>query len=113
MGAIIGAVLGIASIFVEWIAGSNPYGKIEADLNYLSQLATKSKDQLELNVKNVESLVPSRENAEFSWVFELNQGLALPQIKGLVKRYRQVTFDLTKQQPTQHDGYWVMGKCFI
>ena len=82
IGAVIGAVLGLASILVEIFAAFNPYTKINQDIDLIKKLTDNSKKILDQNMKNLQKMVPSRGNFSFSWVFEANEGLMLEFVRG-------------------------------
>lgn len=111
IGAIVGAVLSITSIIIE-IIYSNPYPKIEQDINMLQQLTTKSKEQLDADIGNLHQLIPRNVDFKFSWVFEMNQGLVIEGVQGrAVERGIEAKFELPRQNPPrEEDGYITIGK---
>ena len=111
IGAIVGAVLSITSIIIE-IIYSNPYPKIEQDINMLQELTTKSKEQLDADISNLHQLIPRHVDFKFSWVFEMNQGLAIEGVPGrIVEKGNDVKFEFPRQNsPREEDGYIIIGK---
>eukprot|EP00795_Rhopilema_esculentum_P015536 gene15536-6799_t len=110
VGAIVGAILGIASVLVEVIASLNPYKQIEQDIQLIRDLTTNSKKLLDVDKEKLKEMVPSQSNFTFSWIYEMNQGLALEYVKGRdEENYVPVKFrrELT---PREVDGYLVVGK---
>ena len=110
VGAIVGAILGIASVLVEVIASLNPYKQIEQDIQLIRDLTTNSKKLLDVDKEKLKEMVPSQSNFTFSWIYEMNQGLALEYVRGRSDdNYRPVTFR-RETTPREVDGYLVVGK---
>ena len=110
VGAIVGAILGIASVLVEVIASLNPYKQIEQDIQLIRDLTTNSKKLLDVDKEKLKEMVPSQSNFTFSWIYEMNQGLALEYVKGRdEENYVPVKFR-RELAPREVDGYLVVGK---
>ena len=109
VGALIGAILGLASIMVEIFTALNPYRQIEQDVRMIKDLTDRSKKMLERNIKDLPNLVPQRDHFEFSWVYQLNQGLLVENIQGRWTSLSQrVEFKL-ENPPKEENGYLVVG----
>ena len=104
-------ILSFASLLISLIGcadcGSD-FAEYEKDL--VLSLKQKSVDQLDDNLRKLESLNPGQNVLSHSYVFQLHQGLATTEIRGIPGRDHPVKFDLSKEQPTEKDGYWVMGE---
>ena len=104
-------ILSFASLLISLIGcadcGSD-FAEYEKDL--VLSLKQKSIHQLDDNLRKLESLNPGQNVLSHSYVFQLHQGLATTEIRGIPDRDHPVEFDLSKEQPTEKDGYWVMGE---
>ena len=110
VGAVIGALLGIASIIVEIVAALNPYTQINKEIKLIKTLRDNSKKLLDADMKNLASLVSSRSNFTFSWVFEANQGLMVEYIHGRVRDWEDPLKFRLETPPKEEGGYMVVGK---
>lgn len=110
VGAIIGALLGIASIIVEIVAAFNPYTRINKEIKFIKTLRDNSKKLLDADMKNLASLVSSRNNFTFSWVFEANQGLMVEYIHGRIKDWDDPLKFRLETPAREESGYIVVGK---
>ena len=110
VGAIVGALLGIASIIVEIVAAMNPYTRINKEIKMIKTLRDNSKKLLDADMKNLASLVTSRSNFTFSWVFEANQGLMVEYIHGRVRDWEDPLKFRLETPPKEEGGYMVVGK---
>lgn len=87
VGALVGAILGLAAIMVEIFTALNPYRQIESHVKMIRDLTDRSKKLLDRNIQDLPSLVPQRDHFEFSWVYEVNQGLMIENIQGRLKKW--------------------------
>eukprot|EP00795_Rhopilema_esculentum_P015537 gene15537-6800_t len=110
VGAIVGAILGIASVLVEVIASLNPYKQIEQDIQLIRDLTTNSKKLLYVDEEKLKEMVPSQSNFTFSWIYEMNQGLALEYVKGRDEENCVPVKFRREPAPREVDGYLVVGK---
>ena len=111
VGAIIGAVLCVASVVVDIISSLNPYRQIDRDISLIKELTTNSKKLLDFDQEKLHQFVPSHVNFKFSWVYEMNQGLALEYVRGRGSDYYvPVTFRLEVPPKKDEDEYLTVAE---
>lgn len=111
IGAIIGAVLCVASVIVDIISSLNPYRQIDRDISWIKELTENSKKLLDFDQEKLNQFVPKHVNFQFSWVYEMNQGLALEYVRGRVDEYyKSVTFRLERPPKKDESGYITIGE---
>lgn len=109
VGALVGAILGLAAIMVEIFTALNPYRQIESHVKMIRDLTDRSKKLLDRNIKDLPNLVPQRDHFEFSWVYEVNQGLMIENIQGRLQMWgHHVTFK-PENPSKEKNGYLVIG----
>lgn len=111
VGAIIGAVLCVASVIIDVISSLNPYKQIDRDISLLEELTENSKKLLDFDKEKLNQFVPSHAKFKFSWVYEMNQGLALEYVRGRASEYYvPVKFRLERPPKKDEDGYITIGE---
>ena len=111
VGAIIGAVLCVASVIIDVIASLNPYKQINRDIELIKELTTNSKKLLDFDQEKLNQFVPSHAKFKFSWVYEMNQGLALEYVRGRASEYYvPVKFRLELPPKKDEEGYIIVGE---
>lgn len=109
VGALVGAILGLAAIMVEIFTALNPYRQIESHVKMIRDLTDRSKKLLDRNIQDLPSLVPQRDHFEFSWVYEVNQGLMIENIQGRLKRWGHHVMFKPENPSKEENGYLVIG----
>lgn len=117
VGAIIGCLLGLASIIIDLINSANPHGTIKDHLETIQKLKEGSLQYLDNDINLTESITKSfNRDIGFDTVYQANQGnLVMAMRTDAYKTIRgadqdtNVAFDV-KNTPGEDGGYLTNGK---
>ena len=107
VGALVGGILGLAAIMVEISTALKPYRQIES--HSIRDLTDRSKKLLDRNINDLPKLVPQRDHFEFSWVYEVNQGLMIENIQGRTQMWGHHVAFKPENPSKEENGYLVIG----